>query len=138
MKNIVTYISEALKLGNDKRNHNLEQQIADVLIKELLRIKNITHNSFATRQQNGKKYYKLFGKEYLQQDCEMKHLKLEMFKDVLPVEVETNINQFSETRYTAENEKYNISLICITNYKGYIDEIMVSENIYQRLINHNK
>lgn len=138
MKNIVTYISEALKLGNDKRNHNLEQQIADVLIKELLRIKNITHNSFATRQQNGKKYYKLFGKEYLQQDCEMKHLNLEMFKDVLPVEVETNINQFSETRYTAENEKYNISLICITNYKGYIDEIMVSENIYQRLINHNK
>lgn len=138
MKNIVTYITEALKLGNDKRNHNLEQQIADVLIKELLRIKNITHNSFATRQQNGKKYYKLFGKEYLQQDCEMKHLNLEMFKDVLPVEVETNINQFSETRYTAENEKYNISLICITNYKGYIDEIMVSENIYQRLINHNK
>lgn len=138
MKNIVTYITEALKLGNDKRNHNLEQQIADVLIKELLRIKNITHNSFATRQQNGKKYYKLFGKEYLQQDCEMKHLNLEMFKDVLHVEVETNINQFSETRYTAENEKYNISLICITNYKGYIDEIMVSENIYQRLINHNK
>jgi hypothetical protein len=138
MKNIVTYITEALKLGNDKRNHNLEQQIADVLIKELLRIKNITHNSFAIRQQNGKKYYKLFGKEYLQQDCEMKHLNLEMFKDVLPVEVETNINQFSETRYTAENEKYNISLICITNYKGYIDEIMVSENIYQRLINHNK
>lgn len=138
MKNIVTYITEALKLGNDKRNHNLEQQIADVLIKELLRIKNITHNSFATRQQNGKKYYKLFGKEYLQQDCEMKHLNLEIFKDVLPVEVETNINQFSETRYTAENEKYNISLICITNYKGYIDEIMVSENIYQRLINHNK
>lgn len=138
MKTIVTYITEALKLGNDKRNHNLEQQIADVLIKELLRIKNITHNSFAIRQQNGKKYYKLFGKEYLQQDCEMKHLNLEMFKDVLPVEVETNINQFSETRYTAENEKYNISLICITNYKGYIDEIMVSENIYQRLINHNK
>lgn len=138
MKNIVTYITEALKLGNDKRNHNLEQQIADVLIRELLRIKNITHNSFATRQQNGKKYYKLFGKEYLQQDCEMKHLNLEMFKDVLPVEVETNINQFSETRYIAENEKYNISLICITNYKGYIDEIMVSENIYQRLINHNK
>jgi hypothetical protein len=138
MKNIITYITEALKLGNDKRNHNLEQQIADVLIKELLRIKNITHNSFAIRQQNGKKYYKLFGKEYLQQDCEMKHLNLEMFKDVLPVEVETNINQFSETRYTAENEKYNISLICITNYKGYIDEIMVSENIYQRLINHNK
>lgn len=138
MKNIITYITEALKLGNDKRNHNLEQQIADVLIKELLRIKNITHNSFATRQQNGKKYYKLFGKEYLQQDCEMKHLNLEMFKDVLPVETETNINQFSETRYTAENEKYNISLICITNYKGYIDEIMVSENIYQRLINYNK
>jgi hypothetical protein len=138
MKNIVTYITEALKLGNDKRNHNLEQQIADVLIKELLRIKNITHNSFAIRQQNGKKYYKLFGKGYLQQDCEMKHLNLEMFKDVLPVEVETNINQFSETRYTAENEKYNISLICITNYKGYIDEIMVSENIYQRIINHNK
>ena len=138
MKNIVTYITEALKLGNDKRNHNLEQQIADILIKELLKIKNITHNSFAIRQQNGKKYYKLFGKEYLQQDCEMKHLNLEMFKDVLPVETETNINQFSETRYTAENEKYNISLICITNYKGYIDEIMVSENIYQRLINHNK
>lgn len=138
MKNIVTYITEALKLGNDKRNHNLEQQIADVLIKELLKIKNITHNSFAIRQQNGKKYYKLFGKNYLQQDCEMKHLNLEMFKDVLPVEVETNINQFSETRYTAENEKYNISLICITNYKGYIDEIMVSENIYQQLINHTK
>lgn len=138
MKNIVTYITEALKLGNDKRNHNLEQQIADVLIKELLKIKNITHNSFAIRQQNGKKYYKLFGKEYLQQDCEMKHLNLEMFKDVLPVETETNINQFSETKYTAENEKYNISLICITNYKGFIDEIMVSENIYQRLINHNK
>lgn len=138
MKNISLYISEALKLGGDKRNHNLEQQIADILIKELLRIKNITHNSFAIRQQNGKKYYKLFGKEYLQQDCEMKHLKLEMFEDVLPVDVETNINQFSETRYTAENEKYNISLICITNYKGYIDEIMVSENIYLRIINHNK
>ena len=31
MQGIVTYISEALKLGNDKRNHNLEKQITDIL-----------------------------------------------------------------------------------------------------------
>jgi hypothetical protein len=136
MKSIITYIQEGLKIGNGNRNHNLENQITDILIKELLRIKNITQDSFSVRQYNGKKYYRLFGKEYLQQDCEMKYLKLEMFKDELSVEVEPNINQFGEVRYTAKNEKYNISLICIINYKGYIDEIMVSENIYFRIINH--
>lgn len=144
MKNVKQYINEALKIktganiNNDLLKNNLEKEITNILIKELLRIKNITHNSFAIRQHNGKKYYKLFGKEYLQQDCEMKHLKLEMFEDVLPVEVETKINQFGEDKYTAENEKYNISLIFIINFKGYIGEIMVSENIYQRIINHNK
>ena len=29
MQDIVTYISETLKLGNNKRNHNLEKQITD-------------------------------------------------------------------------------------------------------------
>lgn len=138
MKDIVTYITEALKLGNNKRNHNLEKEITDILVKELLRIKNITQDSFDKHSYGKKQIYTLYGKKYLQNDCIIDYLNLDMFSDELNIDINTNINQFGETQYIVENEKLKISLFIYVGANGYIREIGVSENIYQRIINYNR
>ena len=138
MKDIVTYITEALKLGNNKRNHNLEKEITDILVKELLRIKNIMQDSFDKHLYGKKRIYTLYGKNYLQNDCNIDYLNLDMFSDELNIDIKTNINQFGETQYIVENEKLKILLFIYVGADGYIREIGVSENIYQRLINYNR
>ena len=138
MKDIVTYISEALKLGNDKRNHNLEKQITDILVKELFNIKNIVHDSFYIELYGTKKIYTIYGNKYLQTDCTVEHLNLDMFSNELNINIKTNTNQFGETKYIIENEKLKILLLIYVGAKGYIEEISISENIYKRLINYIK
>ena len=138
MKDIVTYISEALKLGNDKRNHNLEKQITDILVKELFNIKNIVHDSFYIESYGTKKIYTIYGNKYLQTDCTVERLNLDMFSNELNINIKTNTNQFGETKYIIENEKLKILLLIYVSAKGYIEEISISENIYKRLINYIK
>ena len=138
MQDIVTYISETLKLGNDKRNHNLEKQITDILVKELFNIKNIVHDSFYIESYGTKKIYTIYGNKYLQTDCTVEHLNLDMFSNELNINIKTNTNQFGETKYIIENEKLKILLLNYVGAKGYIEEISISENIYKRLINYIK
>lgn len=138
MQDIVTYISETLKLGNNKRNHNLEKQITDILAKELFNIKNIVHDSFYIESYCTKKIYTIYGNKYLQTDCTVEHLNLDMFSNELNINIKTNTNQFGETKYIIENEKLKILLLIYVGAKGYIEEISISENIYKRLINHIK
>lgn len=138
MKDIITYISETLKLGNDKRNHNLEKQITDILAKELFNIKNIVHDSFYIESYGAKKIYTVYGNKYLQTDCKVEHLNLDMFSNELNINIKTNTNQFGETKYIIENEKLKILLLIYVGTKGYIEEISISENIYKRLINYIK
>ena len=138
MKDIVTYISEALELGNDKRNHNLEKQITDILAKELFNIKNIVHDSFYIESYGTKKIYTIYGNKYLQTDCTVERLNLDMFSNELNINIKTNTNQFGETKYIIENEKLKILLLIYVGAKGYIEEISISENIYKRLINYIK
>ena len=138
MKDIVTYISEVLKLGNDKRNHNLEKQITDILVKELFNIKNIVHDSFYIESYGTKKIYTIYGNKYLQTDCTVERLNLDMFSNELNINIKTNTNQFGETKYIIENEKLKILLLIYVGAKGYIEEISISENIYKRLINYIK
>ena len=138
MQDIVTYISETLKLGNDKRNHNLEKQITDILVKELFNIKNIVHDSFYIESYGTKKIYTIYGNKYLQTDCTVEHLNLDMFSNELNINIKTNTNQFGETKYIIENEKLKILLLIYVGAKGYIEEISISENIYKRLINYIK
>lgn len=138
MKDIVTYISEALKLGNDKRNHNLEKQITDILVKELFNIKNIVHDSFYIESYGTKKIYTIYGNKYLQTDCTVERLNLDKFSNELNINIKTNTNQFGETKYIIENEKLKILLLIYVGAKGYIEEISISENIYKRLINYIK
>lgn len=138
MQDIVTYISETLKLGNNKRNHNLEKQITDILAKELFNIKNIVHDSFYIESYGTKKIYTIYGNKYLQTDCTVEHLNLDMFSNELNINIKTNTNQFGETKYIIENEKLKILLLIYVGAKGYIEEISISENIYKRLINYIK
>lgn len=138
MQDIVTYISEALKLGNDKRNHNLEKQITDILVNELFNIKNIVHDSFYIESYGTKKIYTIYGNKYLQTDCTVERLNLDMFSNELNINIKTNTNQFGETKYIIENEKLKILLLIYVSAKGYIEEISISENIYKRLINYIK
>ena len=138
MQDIVTYISETLKLGNNKRNHNLEKQITDILAKELFNIKNIVHDSFYIESYGTKKIYTIYGNKYLQTDCTVERLNLDMFSNELNINIKTNTNQFGETKYIIENEKLKILLLIYVGAKGYIEEISISENIYKRLINYIK
>ena len=138
MQDIVTYISETLKLGNNKRNHNLEKQITDILAKEWFNIKNIVHDSFYIESYGTKKIYTIYGNKYLKTDCTVERLNLDMFSNELNINIKTNTNQFGETKYIIENEKLKILLLIYVGAKGYIEEISISENIYKRLINYIK
>ena len=144
MKHLNTFINEKLYIRKTKKKHLLDE-IADLLIKNLIDINTVSINSFAiskARFKNIDSYiYILYRNNFLSDNITYEDLNIDIFDDIVDIEC-SEPKGFMKTLYKklyiVLNKEQSIIIQIYIDSNDYIKEIDFSKTIYDTILNKIK
>lgn len=141
MKHLNIFINEKLYIRKNKRG-KLADDIVDLLIKNIININKVNHNSFAiskSRFTDIDSYtYILYRDNFLNEKITFEDLNIDIFDDVVDIKC-IEAKGFHKTLYknvyTVSNIEQGIIIEIYIDSNDYIKEIAFSKNIYDAILN---
>lgn len=144
MKHLNTFINEKLYIRKNKKKQ-LSDEIADLLIENLIDINKVNINSFAiskARFKNIDSYiYLLYRDKFLSDKITFEDLNIDIFDDIIDIEY-NEPKGFMKNLYKkyiiVSNIDQSIIIQIYTDSNDYIKEIDFSKTIYDAILNKIK
>jgi hypothetical protein len=141
MKHLNIFINEKLYIRKNKKKQ-LSDEIADLLIENLIDINKVNINSFAiskSRFTDIDSYtYILYRDNFLSEKITFEDLNIDIFDDVVDIKC-IEAKGFHKTLYknvyTVSNIEQGIIIEIYIDSNDYIKEIAFSKNIYDAILN---
>ena len=134
MKHLNIFINEKLYIRKNKRGE-LSEDIANLLIKNLIDINKVNHNSFAISKSRFKSIdsylYILYRDKYLSNNITFEDLNIDIFDDIVDIKC-TEATGFHKTLYKKIYTVSNIEQQINTKAKGVFDSDRAVRRIRRR------